>query len=84
MKSLPSIKSFITGKNSNFITLKNHKPNFQNNPKVRLLNSTKNELGQISILVYFIIKSDQPRLTRKKNAWNMSLLLTLNIFHTLL
>ena len=31
-----------------FITLKDHKPNFQNNPKVRLLNPAKNEIGRIS------------------------------------
>ena len=31
-----------------FITLKDHKPNFNNNPKVRLLNPTKTEIGRIS------------------------------------
>ena len=39
---------FVNGSNSCFITLKDHKPNFLNNPKVRLLNSAKNELGRIS------------------------------------
>ena len=31
-----------------FITLKDHKPNFQNNPKCRLLNPAKSELGKVS------------------------------------
>ena len=31
-----------------FITLKDHKSNFQNNPKCRLLNPAKSELGKIS------------------------------------
>ena len=36
------------GKNNCFITLKDHKENFQNNPKVRLINPAKNEIGRIS------------------------------------
>ena len=39
---------FANGKQNCFITLKDHKPNFQNNPTVRLLNPAKNELGRIS------------------------------------
>ena len=31
-----------------FITLKDHKENLNNNPKTRLLNPAKNELGRIS------------------------------------
>lgn len=31
-----------------FITLKDHKPNFSNNPTCRLINPTKSELGKIS------------------------------------
>ena len=31
-----------------FITLKNHKPNFGNNPKCRLINPAKSEIGMIS------------------------------------
>ena len=31
-----------------FITLKNHKENFQNNPKVRLINPAKTQIGKIS------------------------------------
>ena len=38
----------INGKNNSFITLKDHKENFNNNPTVRLINPAKNELGHIS------------------------------------
>ena len=31
-----------------FITLKDHKPNFNTNPKCRLINPSKSELGKIS------------------------------------
>ena len=39
---------FVNGKQNCSITLKDDKPNFQNNPAVRLLNPAKNELGRIS------------------------------------
>ena len=39
---------FVNGKQNCFITLKDHKSDFQNNPTVRLLNPAKNELGRIS------------------------------------
>ena len=39
---------FVKGKKTSFITLKDHKPNFQSNPTVRVLNAAKNELGGIS------------------------------------
>ena len=38
----------ISGENNRFITLKDHKENFNNNPSVRLINSAKKELGHIS------------------------------------
>ena len=38
----------INGENNSFITLKDHKDNFNNNPTVRLINPAKNELGHIS------------------------------------
>ena len=34
--------------NNSFITLKDHKENFNNNLTVRLINPAKNELGRIS------------------------------------
>ena len=49
LKSKAVIKRmFVNGKQNCFITLKDHKPNFHNNPPVRLLNPRKNELGRIS------------------------------------
>ena len=45
-------KMFINGKNSWFITKnQNHKPNFLNNLKNRLLNTAKNELCRISKII---------------------------------
>ena len=38
----------IITKNTYFITLKDHKENFLNNPTVRLMHPEKNELGRIS------------------------------------
>ena len=35
-------------RNEAFISLKDHKPNFANNPKCRLLNSAKSDVGKIS------------------------------------
>ena len=38
----------ITAKREAFITLKDHKPNFVNNPTCRLINPAKSEIGKIS------------------------------------
>ena len=38
----------INGENSNFLTLKDHKKNFNNNPTVRLINPAKNKLGVLA------------------------------------
>ncbi len=37
-----------TAQRDAFITLKDHKPNFANNPTCRLINPTKSEIGKIS------------------------------------
>ena len=34
-----------------FITLKDHKPNFENHPKTRLINPSKNEIGRLSKVI---------------------------------
>ena len=34
-----------------FFTLKNHKDNFQNNPTVKLIKPTKNEIGRINKVI---------------------------------
>ena len=39
---------FVNGTQDCFLMLKDHKPNFQNNPAVQLLNLVKNKLGRIS------------------------------------
>ena len=50
MKDKDAINRMLTnGKNERFITLKDRKPNFKNNPKVRLINPAKNEIGRDSI-----------------------------------
>ena len=36
---------------NSFITIKNHKENFDNHPTVRLINPAKNELGRLSKLI---------------------------------
>ena len=49
-----------------FVTLKDHKPNFENNPKVRLLNPTKPEIGRISKQIL----ASKVRLLREKTEFN--------------
>ena len=39
------------GSNQCFITLKDHKENFQNNPQTRLINPAKNEVGRLSKVI---------------------------------
>ena len=41
----------VNGTNSCFVTLKDHKENFANNPKTRLINPAKNEVGRISKVI---------------------------------
>ena len=38
---------FVNGKQNCFITLKDHKPNFQSNPTVKLLNKAKKNSVQL-------------------------------------
>ena len=38
----------VNTESNRFITVKDHKENFSNHPKVRLVNPAKNELGRIS------------------------------------
>ena len=56
------------GSNQCFITLKDHKPNFQNNPQTRLINPAKNEVGRISkVILDRINKKLKEKL--KVNRW---------------
>ena len=61
-------KMLINGKNNCFITLKHHKENFLNNPKTRLLNPAKNELGRISEAILGKINLNL-RSATKTNQW---------------
>ena len=74
-------RMFVNGSNSCFITLKDHKPNFLNNPKVRLLNPAKSELGRISKSILDrtntslqnLIKVNQWKDTREVIEWFKSI-----------
>ena len=59
---------FINSKNNCFITMKDHKENFLNNPKTRLLNPAKNELGRISKAILDKINLNL-RNTTKTDQW---------------
>ena len=57
MKDKDIINRMLTNrKNEYFITLKDLKPNFKNNPKVRLTKPAKNEIGRISKNIFDKIK----------------------------
>ena len=52
MRNKEVIKRMETNEEGNsFITIKDHKENFDNHPTVRLINPAKNELGRISKLI---------------------------------
>ena len=55
---------FVTSKNCCFITLKDHKLNFLNKPKTRLLNPAKNEPGRISKVILNNINLNLPNATK--------------------
>ena len=57
-------RMYINGESNCFITLKDHKENFQNNPSVRLINPAKNELGRLS---KFVIQAMNKELRHKFN-----------------
>ena len=57
-----------TAKNQAFITLKDHKPNFNNRPTCRLINPTKSEVGKISKQILERINS-KIRLATKIHQW---------------
>ena len=69
MKDKDKLNWMLTnGKNECFITLKDHKPNFKNNPKVRLINPEKNEIGPISKTILDKI-NHQLRDSLRINQW---------------
>ena len=59
-------------RNEAYITLKDHKENFQNNPKVRLINPAKTQIGKISKVYIDEINESILKLTNL-NQWKSSL-----------
>ena len=55
-----------------FITLKDHKENFQSNPKCRLINPAKSELGKVSKVIHDSI-NNSIRSATNVNQWKNSL-----------
>ena len=55
-----------------FITIKDHKENFETNPKYRLIHPVKSEIGKISKNILDIINSEIPDATGLKQ-WKNSL-----------
>ena len=58
----------INAESNCFITIKDHKEKFLNNPRVRLINPTKNELGRISKIILDNINMKLFQAT-KTNQW---------------
>ena len=58
-------------KRESFITVKDHKENFVNNPKYRLINAAKSELGKVSKVIFDDINS-KIRLATGFNQWKNS------------
>ena len=63
---------FRTTERQPFITVKDHKPNFQNNPTCRLINPSKPEIGKISQQITAKINSIVREKTRYKQWQNTS------------
>ena len=59
-------RMLTNGKSECFIMFKDHKPNFLNNPQVRLINPAKNEVAQISKNILDIIR-DSLRINQWKD-----------------
>ena len=64
-------RMFKNGQDNSFITLKDHKANFENNPKVRLINPAKNEIGRISKAILDKINKNLKNIM-KVNQWKDS------------
>ena len=57
-----------TAQREAFVTLKDHKPNFENNPTCRLINPSKSEIGRVSKQILDIINTNVIEATRI-NQW---------------
>ena len=61
----------VMSKSESYMTAKDHKPDFLNNPKFRLLNSNKGNLGKVSKEILQNI-NDQIRRITKSSPWKNS------------
>ena len=61
---------FRTTPRSAFITLKDHKPDFSTRPAVRLINPTKNEMGQVAMQILDKIVKEIRNKTNLKQCTN--------------
>ena len=61
-------KVYSLSKREAFVTMKDHKDNFMNNPKCRLINPTKSELGKVSKQILTKIVTAL-RMKTKMNSW---------------
>ena len=61
----------VMAKTDSFITLKDHKDNFETKPKSRLINPAKSELGKVSKVILDAI-NDEIRSKIKVNQWKNS------------
>jgi len=53
-----AVRFDVNDENNYFVTLKDHKDNFENNPTTRLINSAKNEIGRMSKVIIERINND--------------------------
>ena len=61
-------KVYSLSKREAFITMKDHKDNFKNNPKCRLINPTKSELGKVSKQILTKVVTAL-RMKTRLNSW---------------
>ena len=61
----------VMAKTDSFITLKDHKDNFETKPQCRLINPAKSELGKVSKVILDAI-NDEIRSKIKVNQWKNS------------
>ena len=61
----------VSAKTESYVTIKDTKPDFPNNPQYRLLNPNKGNLGQVSKQILQSI-NDRLRETTKFNQWKNS------------
>ena len=61
---------FNTAPRNAFVTLKDHKPDFQTKPSVRLINPTKPEIGRIAMQILDRVVKEVRNKTKFKQCTN--------------